>query len=58
MEALEEFKEVSGLVPSISKSTIFMCNVSDSVKASILHLMPFERGSLPIKYLECSFSRQ
>ncbi|GJU71005.1 protein LAZ1 [Tanacetum coccineum] len=49
MEALEEFKEVLGLVPSISKSTIFMCNVSDSVKASILHLMPFERGSLPIK---------
>ncbi|GKD96348.1 putative RNA-directed DNA polymerase, partial [Tanacetum coccineum] len=27
MEALEEFKGVSGLVPSITKSTIFFCNV-------------------------------
>lgn len=46
MEALEEFKEVLGLVPSIPKSTIFMCNVHDHVKSSILQLMPFERGSL------------
>nr|GEZ43290.1 hypothetical protein [Tanacetum cinerariifolium] len=30
MKALEEFKEVLGLVPSISKSTIIMCNVSDN----------------------------
>nr|GEZ43291.1 hypothetical protein [Tanacetum cinerariifolium] len=54
MKALEEFKEVLGLVPSISKSTIIMCNVSDNVKASILHPMPFERDSLPIKYLGVS----
>ncbi|GJV05024.1 uncharacterized protein Tco_1338593 [Tanacetum coccineum] len=51
MEALEEFKGVSGLVPSIPKSTTFFCNVVSHVKASILHLMPFDEGTLPIKYL-------
>ncbi|GJY34690.1 hypothetical protein Tco_0419159, partial [Tanacetum coccineum] len=54
MEALEEFKDVSGLVPSIPKSTIFMCNVLEHGKAEIQQLMPFERGSLPIKYLGVS----
>ncbi|GJR49738.1 sodium/hydrogen exchanger 6 [Tanacetum coccineum] len=42
--ALDEFKRVSGLVPSIPKSTIFICNVLDHVKNDILRLMPFERG--------------
>ena len=51
MEALDEFKGVSGLVPSIPKSAIFFCNVPDHVKTSILEVMPFEEGILPIKYL-------
>ncbi|GJY37195.1 hypothetical protein Tco_0422573 [Tanacetum coccineum] len=51
MEGLEEFKGVSGLVPSIPKSTIFFCNVPDQVKTSIQQIMPFEEGKLPIKYL-------
>ncbi|GJY18410.1 hypothetical protein Tco_0389901 [Tanacetum coccineum] len=51
MDSLEEFKGVSGLVPSIPKSTIFLCNVRDHVRTSILQLMPFEEGILPIKYL-------
>ncbi|GKE06258.1 hypothetical protein Tco_1398276, partial [Tanacetum coccineum] len=46
MEALNEFKGVSGLVPSIPKSTILFCNVPDQVKSAILHLMPFERGEM------------
>lgn len=62
MEALEEFKGVSGLVPSIPKSMIFLCNVRDHVRTSILQLMsfeelqlmPFEEGILPIKYLGVS----
>ncbi|GKA97206.1 hypothetical protein Tco_0825100 [Tanacetum coccineum] len=45
MEGLEEFKGVSGLLPSIPKSTIFLCNVPDQVKASILQIMPFEEGN-------------
>ncbi|GJW02004.1 putative RNA-directed DNA polymerase, partial [Tanacetum coccineum] len=39
-EALDEFKEYSGLVPSIPK-----------IKNSILDIMPFEEGTLPVKYL-------
>ncbi|GJS18321.1 hypothetical protein Tco_0412793, partial [Tanacetum coccineum] len=34
MDALDEFKMVSGLVPSISKSMAFFCNVANHVKAS------------------------
>ncbi|GJX52597.1 putative reverse transcriptase domain, reverse transcriptase zinc-binding domain protein [Tanacetum coccineum] len=51
MEALDEFKGVSGLVPIIPKSTIFMCNFLKRVKESILQLMPFERGTLLVKYV-------
>ncbi|GKC31382.1 putative gag-pol polyprotein [Tanacetum coccineum] len=44
MDALEEFKQVSGLVPSITKSTAFFCNVPNAIKASILNSMPFAEG--------------
>ncbi|GJT02058.1 hypothetical protein Tco_0823227 [Tanacetum coccineum] len=54
IEALEEFKNVSGLVPSMPKSTAFFCNVANHVKNSILQVMPFEEGKLPIKYLGVS----
>ncbi|GJU56052.1 putative RNA-directed DNA polymerase [Tanacetum coccineum] len=58
-EALNEFKDASALVPSIPKSTIFFSNVLDHVKASILHLMPFEEGSFPIKVVaQPRFTRQ
>nr|GEV07572.1 hypothetical protein [Tanacetum cinerariifolium] len=52
MESLEEFKIVSGLVLSLPKSTAYFCNVTNHVKMSILHILPFEEGSLPVKYLE------
>ncbi|GJS41520.1 hypothetical protein Tco_0566563 [Tanacetum coccineum] len=51
MEGLDEFKKVSGLVPSILKSTTFFCNVPSHVKLSILKILPFSEGKLPIKYL-------
>ncbi|GJX19584.1 putative gag-pol polyprotein [Tanacetum coccineum] len=44
MDALEEFKQVSGLVPSITKSMAFFCNVPNAIKASILNSMPFAEG--------------
>ncbi|GJZ51831.1 putative RNA-directed DNA polymerase [Tanacetum coccineum] len=50
-EALDEFKEYSGLVPSIPKSTAFFSNVKQVIKNSILDIMPFEEGTLPVKYL-------
>nr|GEV88810.1 hypothetical protein [Tanacetum cinerariifolium] len=51
MDALEEFKQVSGIVPSIPKSTAFLCNVSNAIKASILNSMPFAEGALSVRYL-------
>nr|GEW00270.1 putative reverse transcriptase domain, reverse transcriptase zinc-binding domain protein [Tanacetum cinerariifolium]GEX28611.1 putative reverse transcriptase domain, reverse transcriptase zinc-binding domain protein [Tanacetum cinerariifolium] len=51
MDALLEFKQVSGLVPSIPKSTTFFCNVPNAIKASILNSMPFAEGTLPVTYL-------
>ncbi|GKC07650.1 putative reverse transcriptase domain-containing protein [Tanacetum coccineum] len=50
-EALDKFKEYSGLVPSIQKSIAFFSNVKQTIKNSILAIMPFEEGSLPVKYL-------
>ncbi|GJY90762.1 putative reverse transcriptase domain, reverse transcriptase zinc-binding domain protein [Tanacetum coccineum] len=51
MESLDEFKLISCLVPSIPKSTTFFCNVLNHVKITILNIMPFSEGELPIKYL-------
>ncbi|GJS53894.1 putative RNA-directed DNA polymerase [Tanacetum coccineum] len=49
MHALEEFKNVSGLVPSILKSTAFFCNVPNALKATIMSSMPFVEG-FPVLY--------
>ncbi|GJR86304.1 sodium/hydrogen exchanger 6 [Tanacetum coccineum] len=51
MDALEEFKQVLGLVPSIPKSIAFFCNVPNSIKAFILNSIPFAEGALPVWYL-------
>ncbi|GJS53892.1 putative RNA-directed DNA polymerase [Tanacetum coccineum] len=51
LESLDEFKMVSGLVPSIPKSTAYFCNVVHHVKLAILNIMPFSEGELPVKYL-------
>ncbi|GJW91017.1 putative RNA-directed DNA polymerase, partial [Tanacetum coccineum] len=50
-DSLEEFTRVSGLVPSLPKSTTFFCNVANHVKPSILHTMPFSEGKLSVIYL-------
>ncbi|GJY03440.1 putative reverse transcriptase domain, reverse transcriptase zinc-binding domain protein [Tanacetum coccineum] len=51
MKGLEEFKNVSGLVLSIPKSTAFFCNVPNALKTTIINSMPFAEGSLPVRYL-------
>ncbi|GKB53678.1 reverse transcriptase domain, reverse transcriptase zinc-binding domain protein [Tanacetum coccineum] len=51
MDALEEFKLVSGLTPSLPKSMAYFCNVLNYIKVSILQVLPFEEGHLPVKYL-------
>ncbi|GJV55342.1 putative reverse transcriptase domain, reverse transcriptase zinc-binding domain protein [Tanacetum coccineum] len=50
-DALFEFKEVSGLVLSLPKSTTYFCNVLNHTKIAILQILPFEEGRLPVKYL-------
>nr|GFB45518.1 hypothetical protein [Tanacetum cinerariifolium] len=51
MDALEEFKTISGLVPSIPKSTVFFCGVPNHIKTAVLNIMPFQEEKLPVKYL-------
>ncbi|GJY62780.1 putative reverse transcriptase domain, reverse transcriptase zinc-binding domain protein [Tanacetum coccineum] len=51
MASLDEFRKVSGLVPSIPKSTAYFCNVLNHVKMSILNIVPFSEGELPVNYL-------
>ncbi|GJX67306.1 RNA-directed DNA polymerase, eukaryota, reverse transcriptase zinc-binding domain protein [Tanacetum coccineum] len=45
--ALEEFSAVSGLVPNLSKSTMFCNNISEDLKKEILEIVPFAVGKLP-----------
>nr|GEW38104.1 hypothetical protein [Tanacetum cinerariifolium] len=52
MDALEEFKLTSGLVPSIPKSMAYFCNVLPHTKNVILNIMLFSKGELPVKYLK------
>ncbi|XP_071694395.1 uncharacterized protein [Rutidosis leptorrhynchoides] len=47
-DALEEFKNCSGLVPSFQKSTAFFAGVNKHIKDAILMVMPFVVGSLPV----------
>nr|GEX51774.1 hypothetical protein [Tanacetum cinerariifolium] len=51
MDALDEFKSISGLVPIIPKSKAYFCNVLIHVKLSILNAMPFVEGKILVKYL-------
>nr|GEV93070.1 hypothetical protein [Tanacetum cinerariifolium] len=51
MDTLEEFKNASGLTPSLPKSTGYFCNVLNYVKLDILNILPFEEGKIHVKYL-------
>ncbi|GJW32527.1 putative reverse transcriptase domain-containing protein [Tanacetum coccineum] len=55
MDSLNEFKLVSGRVPSIPKSTVYFCNVINHVKSVILNVMPFSEGEKSYKGLEKVF---
>ncbi|XP_021996985.1 uncharacterized protein LOC110894117 [Helianthus annuus] len=51
MNSLNSFTKMSGLLPSVNKSTVFFSNVPSFVKTAILNIMPFAEGSLPVRYL-------
>ncbi|GKC44625.1 hypothetical protein Tco_1062347 [Tanacetum coccineum] len=44
-------RRVSGLVPSIPKSTAFFCNVPNAIKTYILNSVSFAKGVLLVRYL-------
>ncbi|GKC18082.1 RNA-directed DNA polymerase, eukaryota, reverse transcriptase zinc-binding domain protein [Tanacetum coccineum] len=50
-KALEKFSNVTGLYPNLGKSTIFCGSMDRGKIESILDILPFKRGKLPIKYL-------
>lgn len=49
--ALDEFRNVSGLEVNMNKSTTFFGNVKSSTQAHISEVMPFNVGTLPVRYL-------
>nr|GFC97553.1 putative RNA-directed DNA polymerase, eukaryota, reverse transcriptase zinc-binding domain protein [Tanacetum cinerariifolium] len=50
-EALDEFKDASGLNPSTPKCKAYFYNMINHTKVAILHVLPFEEDRLPVKYL-------
>nr|GEY42087.1 hypothetical protein [Tanacetum cinerariifolium] len=48
-KALDEFRNVSGLLPSLTKSTVIFSNVKEATKAKILKIMPLSIGKLPAR---------
>jgi hypothetical protein len=49
--ALDDFAVLLGLVINPNKSHVFLLGVDDDLKASLLDLLGFRLGSLPIRYL-------
>ncbi|KAK1414781.1 hypothetical protein QVD17_30540 [Tagetes erecta] len=52
MRSLQLFTNLSGLMPSVQKSTAFFCHVPPHVKDAILEILPFEEGTLPVRSAE------
>ncbi|GJZ70565.1 RNA-directed DNA polymerase, eukaryota, reverse transcriptase zinc-binding domain protein [Tanacetum coccineum] len=50
-KSLEEFSEVSGLNPNLSKSIIFFGSIKDRDKIHLLEILLFKCAKLPVKYL-------
>ncbi|XP_035830107.1 uncharacterized protein LOC110944890 [Helianthus annuus] len=51
MGALNQFQNMSGLVPSMAKSMVYFGNVTEGVKDRIKSIMNIEEGELPVRYL-------
>nr|GEV34758.1 RNA-directed DNA polymerase, eukaryota, reverse transcriptase zinc-binding domain protein [Tanacetum cinerariifolium] len=50
-KALDEFSQISGLVPNLGKSIIFFGSIKERDQIDLLQAMPFKCGKLPIRYL-------
>ncbi|GJS50408.1 RNA-directed DNA polymerase, eukaryota, reverse transcriptase zinc-binding domain protein [Tanacetum coccineum] len=49
--SFEEFSEISGLYPNLSKRLMFYSNVNEGIKEDILQVVPFTIGKLLVRYL-------
>lgn len=50
-DCLINFEELSGLSPNPGKSSLFTCGVDNNTKDSLLGVLGFKEGSLPVRYL-------
>ncbi|GKB27644.1 RNA-directed DNA polymerase, eukaryota, reverse transcriptase zinc-binding domain protein [Tanacetum coccineum] len=50
-DTLEEFGNCSSLLPNFSKSTIFFGGINGEGQQTLLNILPFTKGSLPVKYI-------
>ncbi|GJX51879.1 RNA-directed DNA polymerase, eukaryota [Tanacetum coccineum] len=49
-DTLEEFGKCFGLLPNFNKSTIFFRGINGEDQQTLLNILPFTKGSLPVKY--------
>ncbi|GKE02891.1 hypothetical protein Tco_1390874 [Tanacetum coccineum] len=49
--ALDKFSSVSGLCHNLGKSTIFCGSMDKATIDAILHILPFKKRKLPVRYL-------
>ncbi|GKA12795.1 RNA-directed DNA polymerase, eukaryota, reverse transcriptase zinc-binding domain protein [Tanacetum coccineum] len=50
-DVIDEFGDVSGLLPNYNKSTIIFGSINDEVRQEILDVIPFRVEKLSVKYL-------
>lgn len=50
-DCLINLEELSGLSPNPGKSSLFTCGVDNNTKDSLLGVLGFKEGSLPVRYL-------
>ncbi|GKD82445.1 RNA-directed DNA polymerase, eukaryota, reverse transcriptase zinc-binding domain protein, partial [Tanacetum coccineum] len=50
-KALDKFSSVSGLCHNLGKSTIFCGSMDRATIDDILHILPFKKGKIPVRYL-------
>ncbi|GKA40599.1 RNA-directed DNA polymerase, eukaryota, reverse transcriptase zinc-binding domain protein [Tanacetum coccineum] len=50
-KSLDEFSQVSGLIPNLSKIITFFGSINERDKIDLLQVLPFKCGKLPVRYL-------
>ena len=51
LDVFQEFAKMSGLNISLEKSTLYLAGVKEEDSDAILEQFPFDKGSLPVRYL-------